>query len=96
MLPAGDQPDRTDPNTYPVLVDTHLKVRARPNAGAREVGRVPVGGYVTIECTVEGQEVTDPFGDVISLWDKISRPFEGYVSDAFVDTGGKPPEVPSC
>lgn len=95
-LPSGEPPDPGDLNTYPVLVTTYLSVRTSPSVDAPEVGRVPAGGYVTIVCTIQGDAVTDPFGDVISLWDKISKPFGGYVSDAFVDTGGRPPVMPAC
>lgn len=96
VLPTGNPPAPGDANTYPILADTFLSVRTSPSTDAPEVGRVPAGGYVTIVCTVQGPAVTDPFGDVITLWDRISRPFDGYVSDAFVDTGGRPPVMPPC
>jgi hypothetical protein len=51
---------------------------------------------VTIECTVQGEAVQDSFGVTITLWDRISRPFTGYVSDVFVDTGGTAPTAPTC
>lgn len=95
-LPAGNPPNPSDANTYPVLVNTYLSVRDGPSTDAAEVGRVDAGAYVTIQCTVQGDAVQDPFGDTITLWDRISRPFSGYVSDAFVDTGGKPPVAPAC
>ena len=73
-LPTGDEPDPSDPDTYPVIVDSYLSVRTEPSVDAPEVGRVPTGGYVTIVCTTDGDAVTDPFGDVISRWDGSPDP----------------------
>lgn len=95
VLPATSA-DPDAPGTYPVLVDTYLSIRSGPSLEAREVGRVSAGGYVTIECVVEGDVVVDPFGDEITQWDRIRAPFNGYVSDAFVDTGGLPGVRPPC
>ena len=96
VFPKGDPPAPDSPNTYPVLVDSFLVVRSEPSVDAREVGRVSAGGFVTIECTTQGDPIEDPDGNVITRWDFISAPFEGYVADAFVDTGGVAPPVPRC
>lgn len=89
VLPAGDAPRPGDPDTYPVTTSTSLSVRTSPAVDAPVLGYVPAGGYVTIECAVYGDPVEDPAGKATPLWDRISRPFEGYVSHAFIDTGGR-------
>ncbi len=91
VLPSGDPPSPQDPSTYPVTAATSLTVRAAPTVDAPVLGYVKARGYVTIECTTYGDSVKGPQGVQTSLWDRISRPFAGYVSDAFVDTGGERP-----
>jgi hypothetical protein len=92
---ASSLPGPTKRHTYPLLVDSYLSVRAEPRVDAKEVGQVPADGYVTIVCTVPGDPV-EAVGIVTSRWDRITAPLEGYVSDAWVDTGGRAPPVPAC
>ncbi len=92
---ASSLPGPTKRHTYPLLVSSYLSVRTEPRVDAEEVGKVPADGYVTIVCTVPGDPV-EAVGIVTSRWDRITAPLEGYVSDAWVDTGGRAPPVPAC
>ncbi len=69
-----------------------LNVRAEPNTSAAIVGKVSDGQKVTITCQVNGSTVTGTYGTT-SLWDHIGN---GYVSDAYVNTGSDGQVAPTC
>lgn len=88
-------PSSTD-GMYEVIAKTDLVVRDGPSVDAEELARVDRGEFVHIVCVTGGDAVEDATGRMISNWDRIDYPFEGYVSDAFVDTFGERAPVPDC
>lgn len=80
--------DPSYPDTwYPVNVDTFLLVRSGPGTGFPEVGKVPAGEDVMVQCFTYGEPIEDDFGVLDDTWYRVRSPFSGYVSAAFVDTG---------
>lgn len=64
----------------------NLVVRSGPDVDSPQVGTISAGDFVTIECQTEGSYVVGPNG-ASSIWDRISSPSYGYVSDDYVATG---------
>lgn len=83
-------------NRFPLLVESRLVVRGGPGTNFDEVGSVAAGRSVTVACSTDGEAIESPDGVLVSRWDRISRPVEGYVAGAYVDTGGADPDVPLC
>jgi hypothetical protein len=69
-----------------------LTVRSSPSTSATAVGSVADGAKVTISCQKNGTSVTGTYGTT-SLWDFIGN---GYVSDAYVNTGSDGQVAPTC
>lgn len=69
-----------------------LTVRSGPSTGSTAVGSVADGDQVNITCQKNGTSVTGTFGTT-TLWDFIGN---GYVSDAFVNTGADGQVAPTC
>jgi hypothetical protein len=83
-------------NSYPINSEGSLiNVRANPSTASVIVGTVSQDEYVTIDCTQYGDAVTGPWGTT-SLWDHIEFPYNGYVSDEWVNTSSGAPVVGSC
>ena len=82
---STDQPNDT-PDRYPLLVDSTLTVRSGPYLDAEAIGQLSANDTVLIECTADGDPVAGPDGTK-PRWNQIAAPIEGWVSDAFVDTG---------
>jgi len=66
------------------------------------MGELSPGDSVTIDCTERGEPVIAPYSDTdangttCTLWDHIISPYDGYVSDGFVNTGTSNPVAPTC
>jgi Bacterial SH3 domain len=58
-----------------------LLVRAGPGTAYRVVGSLPYGTHVTIACQTMGAMVIRS-----AVWDQVSSPIAGYVSDWYVST----------
>ncbi|KAB1149429.1 SH3 domain-containing protein [Streptomyces luteolifulvus] len=71
-----------------VVSGSALNVRAAPTTHSSAVDRLPPGTKIRIECMVRGQSVN---GNPDWFW---LPDFQGWVSAAFVDTGGH--WVPTC
>ncbi|WP_027346310.1 hypothetical protein [Hamadaea tsunoensis] len=64
---------------------TALTVRAAPGTGFDAWDTVADGSKVTILCQTEGSQVSGTYG-TSTIWDMLAR--GGFVSDAYVYTGG--------
>ncbi len=99
------QPDRTfyyprpvDPGVSQYTAKTDIVVRSGPGTSYGAISSISAGDVVTISCQAPGEHVVGPAGGS-SLWDQISAPSFGYVSDEFIATGttGTTEQVaPSC
>jgi len=69
-----------------------LTIRSTPSTGGAVVGSVADGAKVTISCQKNGSSVTGTYGTTM-LWDFIGN---GYVSDAYVNTGSDGQVAPTC
>lgn len=66
---------------------TNVYVRTEPSTSSSAVGKLPTGSSVNVVCYVTGDSVSGN-----SVWDRISDPYSGYVSDEYVaDTGSVSP-----
>jgi hypothetical protein len=65
--------------------------------GADQDRVVPEGTVVTLYCYVEGESIDGPTGTT-GIWDYAVTPdgAEGFMSDAYLDTGTFDPVVPEC
>lgn len=88
---ASDGPAR-----YPLLVDTTLTVRAGPYLDAEKIGQIPANGTVLVTCTAPGDPVQETEDVVNDQWNRITAPVDGWVSDAYVDSGSSPAPQPEC
>jgi hypothetical protein len=69
-------------------------VFAQPSVSSEKVAAVAGGRTVDILCTTQGDDVQNPYtGQSSSLWDGTS---DGYIPDAYVDTGTIQATMPSC
>ncbi|HEX4431125.1 MAG TPA: hypothetical protein VHZ96_17780 [Frankiaceae bacterium] len=83
-------------NSYPINSEGSLiNVRVNPSTSSSIVGEVSQDEYVSIDCTQYGDAVTGPWGTT-ALWDHIDYPYNGYVSDMWVNTASGKPVVGSC
>lgn len=69
-----------------------LTIREDASTAAAAVGTVADGAKVTITCQKKGTSVTGTYGTT-TLWDFIGN---GYVSDAYVNTGSDGQVAPTC
>jgi ATPase subunit of ABC transporter with duplicated ATPase domains len=74
-------------------VKNSVYVRVSPNRADGIVGQIYVGSSVGVICSVRGETVTDSLGSS-DIWDYVTYPAAGYVSDEFVNEGGS--VAPSC
>ncbi|MGD0244646.1 MAG: CHAP domain-containing protein [Streptosporangiaceae bacterium] len=72
-----------------------LNVRSGPDTTHPVVGSVPYGGVVAVSCWTKGASVTATWPDgstwTTDVWDRLAGTFDGgpgYVSDAWINTGG--------
>ncbi len=73
-----------------------ITVRVAPfSSKTTAVGQIADNTSVTIKCQVRGQTVTGKFG-TSSLWNKLSSPKVGYVSDTNVYTGHSGQYLTTC
>ncbi|MDR1767565.1 MAG: InlB B-repeat-containing protein [Propionibacteriaceae bacterium] len=80
--------------TYSAKTLDALTVRKGATTGFDSIGVVSKGATVKIKCWVVGEEVQ---GDM--YWDHITSPYDGYVSDYYVDLGNANPSakgIPLC
>ncbi|RKT55482.1 hypothetical protein C8E97_4151 [Saccharothrix australiensis] len=70
-----------------------LNIRAQASTSAAVKGLAANTAKVIIECHVEGEQVTGPFG-TSTIWDRIGP--DHYVSDAYLRTGSDAPVAPKC
>ena len=92
---STDQPNDT-PDRYPLLVDTTLTVRSGPYLDAEAIGQLSASDTVLIECTTRGDPVQETDTIVNDQWNRITAPVDGWVADAYVDTGALPATQPPC
>lgn len=92
---ADLQPD-PDWILYPVSAQESVSVRKGPGSDYRKIGELRRGTKVHIVCMRTGEPVVDRLGHTITNWDRIDYPLKGYVTDAFINTGGSPANVPRC
>lgn len=73
-----------------------LTVRGAASASGADLGCIPDGTSMGIDCTITGEAVTGPWGES-TLWDHTSYgSASGFVADAWVNTGTSTPTAPSC
>jgi len=72
-----------------------VNVRSGPGTTYEQVGTIPYGAVVAISCWVNGDSVSARWQDgstwTTKVWDRLTGTFEGrtgYVSDAWINTGG--------
>jgi uncharacterized RDD family membrane protein YckC len=70
--------------SYPITSD--LYVRSGPSSATSQLSLLTAGTRVTIDCQTEGEYIVRPTG-ASAIWDRISYPVDGWVSDEFVSTG---------
>ncbi|MBP2335837.1 hypothetical protein JOF41_002015 [Saccharothrix coeruleofusca] len=70
-----------------------LNLRAAPSTTAAIKGLAANKAKVIVECYVEGEEVTGPYG-TSTIWDRIGP--DHYVSDTYLLTGSDAPVAPKC
>jgi hypothetical protein len=68
-------------------------VRNSPNTSDGIAGEIFVGDSVGVICSVRGETVSDSLGST-DVWDYVTYPAAGYVSDEFVNEGNQ--IAPSC
>ena len=81
--------------SFPGTVNTSgiaLTIRSTPSTSGTAVGSVADGAKVSITCQKTGTKVTGTYGTT-TLWDFIGN---GYVSDAYVNTGADGQIAPTC
>ena len=67
-----------------------------PDTATAQVGTIPNGTQITVDCTVGGQAATGPYGTE-TTWDRTNYGGSvGFVSDAWVYTGTNNAAFPSC
>jgi LasA protease len=71
-----------------------VNVRSGPSTSNPVVGTLAHGTVVTLQCYVTGQQMTGPWNNTSTAWDRL--PSGGYVADAWLDTGSPNPIVPPC
>ena len=81
---------------YPVGQDS--SIYTTPSLGAASVGNVTTADDVDIVCTVSGPAVTNYQGSTSAVWDKILTltAIEGYLPDAYINTGTSNPVASPC
>ena len=95
VIPAPQGPQSGIDN-YPINSEgSVINVRTNPSTVSGVVGQVVQDQYVPIDCTQSGDSVTGPWGTT-TLWDHITSPYTGYVSDMWVNTASGHPVVGSC
>ena len=83
-------------NWYPINSEgAVINVRVNPSTLSGVIGTVTQDSYLHIQCTQYGDAVTGPWGTT-ALWDYIDSPYNGYVSDEWVNTASGAPVVGSC
>ena len=87
----GSGPQTMGPYT---VMPSMLNVRTGPSTDDAVVGTLHSGDKVSIQCTSQGPQETYA-GITTTLWDRIVTP-AGYVSDAYIDTGGTAPQAATC
>jgi hypothetical protein len=92
------------PLTGVVEASPTLNVRSGPGPDHPVVGTVPYGGSVGISCWTQGAPVTATWQDgstwTTDVWDRLAENINGgagYVSDAWINTGGDTSkQISSC
>lgn len=70
-----------------------LNLRAEPSTTAAVKGLAANKAKVIVECYVEGEEVTGPYG-TSTIWDRVGP--DHYISDTYLMTGSDEPVAPKC
>jgi|HubBroStandDraft_1064217.scaffolds.fasta_scaffold12002_3 hypothetical protein len=79
-----------------VLGSSCLGFYLGPDGTSPQIGCVPAGTTLTIDCVLNGQSVTGPYGSE-TTWDHTSYSGQaGFVSDAWIYTGSNSPVAGSC
>jgi hypothetical protein len=79
---------------YPGTIVSSVYVFQSPSLGATRTAELAGGTRVGIECTAQGDVVTNSqYNLTSSLWDMTSL---GYIPDVFVDTGTNQATMPTC
>lgn len=95
---AGATPAQADaPATVGNTDGKGLTVRETPYLSGAKVTTAATGDTVDIACQAYGDSVTNLAGFESDLWD-YSTALDGYLADAYMDTGhdGRIPGVPEC
>jgi uncharacterized protein YraI len=77
---------------YSVAPGARLNVRSGPGTGYSIVRVLPEGASVPIYCQAPGTTVSGYYG-TSNIWDNVG---DGYVSDAYVNTGSDGYVAPRC
>ena len=73
-----------------------INIRSAPNTDDPQIGWVPDGTPLLLQCSVTGQSETSA-GGTDAVWDQITyNGVTGYVADAFINTGQLTPAVTGC
>jgi hypothetical protein len=94
LPPPGGPPSAPAGAVYHVTAQLGLHVRSGPGSAYRSLALLPYRTPVTIVCQAWGERVNNS-----RVWDRISAPTAGYVSDWWIDTpvtGGFSPGLAVC
>lgn len=98
QLPDPEDTVLPDPvaDVYPVSWGDGVTVHTGTSKGSPSVKWLPYQTVVHVVCRTRGESAITRTGKVTTWWDYIDSPVSGYLSDARINTGGFPPDVPIC
>jgi hypothetical protein len=89
-MPSSTSSTTTAPSgtgTRSYTLNAELNLRSGPGTSYATLGLVPDGTTVTVQCTVEGEQV-DGHAGLDTMWDRVSyQGSTGYLSNGFLNTG---------
>jgi hypothetical protein len=89
------EPDLVN-HLYPVSWDDGVTVHSDTRMASDAIQWLPHETVVHVVCRTRGEVAVTKTGMTTTWWDRIDSPVPGYISDARINTGGYPPDVPLC
>ncbi len=81
---------------YPVSWSDGVTVHSETSRDSDALEWLPYQTVVHVVCRTQGEAAVTKTGKITRWWDWIDYPVTGYITDARINTGGYPPEVPLC
>lgn len=91
----GPEPDMVN-DLYPVSWADGVTVHGQTRKGSEAIQWLPYQTVVHVVCRTRGEAAVTKTGMTTTWWDRIDFPVSGYMTDARINTGGYPPDVPTC